>query len=198
MKSPYIQQDRFAEQSVAHLYEAIRGGDEYAFAHYYETSLDRLVALVTRITNDSEEARNIAQDTFVKLWQQREHIDPKQSLDGFVSRMAWNAALDFLKRKHAHARFHDEQLHTQNNEAISGEDRLVVIETARRIKQVVENMPPQRRRVFELSREEHLTYDQIAERLNISYNAVLFHMKAALKDVRVVLSVLGFIILRFR
>jgi RNA polymerase sigma-70 factor (ECF subfamily) len=183
------------EQSANSLYEAIRQGDEYAFARYYESSLDRLIILVTRITNDSEEARNICQDTFIKLWQQREQIDSNQSLDGFVSRMAWNAALDYLKHKHTQAKYHNEQLHTQSEEDTSGEDRFVASETAQRINQVLNGMPAVRRQVFEMSRVEHLTYNQIAERLNISYNTVLFHMKAALKDVRIVLSLTIFCLL---
>lgn len=184
--------DRSAEQPTTKLYEAIREGDQYAFSRYYETSLDRLVTLVTRITKDSEEARNIAQDTFIKLWQQRGQIDPAQSLDGFVSTVAWNAALDFLKRKQAHARFHDEQMYTQSAEDISGEEELIATETGRRIENIVHNMPPQRRRVFEMSRVEHLTYNQIAERMMISHGTVHRHMKLALQELRYFLSLLLF------
>jgi RNA polymerase sigma-70 factor (ECF subfamily) len=181
--------------SASELYEAIRTGDEYAFAQYYKISIDRLVVLVTRIINDSEEAINIVQDTFIKLWQQRDQIDPKQSLDGFVSKMAWNAALDFLRHKQAWAKFHDEQLHTQSIQESSSEESFVAEETARRIESIVNNMPPMRRQVFEMSRVDNLTYNQIAEKLHISYNTVLFHMKEALKDVRVVMSLLAFIML---
>ncbi len=186
--------DRSAEQPTTKLYEAIREGDQYAFSRYYETSLDRLVTLVTRITKDSEEARNIAQDTFIKLWQQRGQIDPAQSLDGFVSTVAWNAALDFLKRKQAHAKFHHEQMFTQSAEDISGEEELIATETGRRIENIVHNMPPQRRRVFEMSRVEHLTYNQIAERMMISHGTVHRHMKLALQELRYILSVLLFLL----
>ncbi len=179
-----------AEQPATQFYEAIRQGDQHAFSRYYETSLDRLVTLVTRITKDSEEARNIAQDTFIKLWQQRGQIDPAQSLDGFVSTVAWNAALDFLKRKQAHARFQNEQAHTQRMEDISAEQSLIAWEMAQRIREVIGNMPPQRRRVFELSREENLTYKQIAEKMGLTYNTVMNHMKLVLQEIRAVSSLI--------
>jgi RNA polymerase sigma-70 factor (ECF subfamily) len=185
------------EEYRENLSQAIRAGDENAFARYYMASIERLVVLVARIIKDSEEARNIVQDTFIKLWLQREQIDSEQSLDAFVSRIAWNAALDFLRHKQTLEKFHDEQLHTQSTEETSGEDRFIATETARRIEQIVVNMPAMRRKVFELSRMEHLTYNQIAERLHISYNTVLFHMKEALKDVRVVMSILAFIALMY-
>lgn len=179
-----------AQRSNAKLFEAIRQGDEHAFSRYYEASLDRLVTLVSRITKDGEEARNIAQDTFIKLWQQREQIDPAQSLDGFVSRMAWNAALDFLKRKQSHARYHNEQVHTQNAEDISGEDLLLAEETAMRIAHIIDSMPPRRREVFELSREKNLTYNQIATRTGMAYNTVMNHMKLELQELRCALSLI--------
>ncbi len=172
------------------LYEAIREGSEYAFSRYYEGSLDRLVTLIGRITKDGEEAKNIAQDTFIKLWQQRRQIDPAQSLDGFVSTVAWNAALNFLKRKRTHVKYHNEQMHTQSAEDISGEERLIATETAHRIELIIRKMPPQRRRVFELSRGENLTYNQIADKMGLSYNTVMNHMKLALHEIRAVLSLI--------
>ncbi len=181
---------RSSGPATIELYESIRKGDQYAFARYYESSLDRLVTLVSRIIKDEEEAKNIAQDTFIKLWQHRDHIDPSQSLDGFVSRLAWNAALNYLRRKQTHARYHLEQLHTQSLDSISADEDLVATETARRIEAVIANMPPQRRRVFEMSRIENLTYNQIADKLGLTYNTVMNHMKLALQEIRTALSLI--------
>ncbi|MDR2894142.1 MAG: RNA polymerase sigma-70 factor [Alistipes sp.] len=175
--------------------EAIRDGDEAAFSRYYESSFDRLVTLVRRAVGDEEEARNIAQNTLIKLWQQRQRIDPAQSLDGFVSTMAWNASLDFLKKKRVRARYHDEQLYLQNGEDPAADATLLVRETARRIENAVSAMPPQRRMVWELSRNENLTYNEIADRMDISYNAVRNYIAAALKHIRSSLSTILLIFL---
>ncbi len=180
----YNKIDRSAEQPTTQLYEAIREGDQYAFSRYYETSLDRLVTLVTRITKDSEEARNIAQDTLIKLWEQREQIDPTQSVDGFVSRTAWNSALNYLKRQRVHNRYCNEQLLVSNEEDLCADEKLVTRETAQRIESVICNLPPQRRKVFELSRNDGLSRNEIADRLDISPSTVKNHLTLALDEIR--------------
>ncbi|MDR2938674.1 MAG: RNA polymerase sigma-70 factor [Prevotellaceae bacterium] len=172
------------------LFDAIRGGDSSAFSHYYNNSFDRLVTLTKRITKDEEEARNIAQDTLTKLWEQRESIDPTQSLDGFVATMAWNSSLNYLKKQRVHSKYHSEQLYLLNEEDASCDERLVARETAHRIQKVINEMSPQRRKVYELSRDENLTYNQIAERLGISYNAVRNYMSTTLDYLRSTLVII--------
>jgi RNA polymerase sigma-70 factor (ECF subfamily) len=177
------------------LFDAIRGGDEAAFARYYNDSFNRLVFRVQRIVNDTEEARNIAQDTFVKLWRQRERIDPRQSPDGFISTIATNAALDFLKGRRVRARHRDESLYLNDDRDASPDAAMQAMETERRIEEAIRRMPAQRRRVFELSRKEGLSYNQIAGRLNISYHTVKEHIQAALKDLHaIVASLIPFIL----
>jgi RNA polymerase sigma-70 factor (ECF subfamily) len=173
---------------TATLFEAIRDGDDDAFARYYLTSFDRLVTLIRRTVKDNEEAKNIAQDTLVKLWEQRERIDPTQSLDSFVSKMAWNTGLNFLKKQQVHVRYHNEQLYLRDKEDLGADERFVARQTAECIEAAVRRMPPQRRRVYELSRNENLTYDQIAKRMNLSRNVVRNYMAAALEHLRSALS----------
>lgn len=167
---------------------AIRNGDEDAFAFYYKDRIDYFVGRVEKITRDSEVAWNIVQDTFIKLWLGREQIDPQRSLDGFVLTMAVNSALNARKRKLTHARYHQEQLFLQNGEDHSADATLISSETELLVRAVIQSMPPQRRKIFELSREGDMTYNEIAQRLNLSYGTVHKQMKLALQDLRDVLS----------
>ncbi len=172
------------------LYEAIRNGNEVAFSRYYESTTPWLVPFIRRITKDVEEAWNIAQDTFAKLWLQHEQINPAKSLDGFVSKMATNAALNLIKRKQYHYEYSGEQMFVQNAEDHAADSPILVSEMEARIERVIQSMPPQRRMVFELSREHNLTYDEIAERMNLSYSTVRNHMVLALSTLRSLISIL--------
>lgn len=172
------------------LYEAIKAGDTMAFAKYYESSVNRLVHLVQRITKCEEEAKNIAHDTFARLWQQHESIDPAQSLDGFISTVATRLALDYLRRKHVAARYRDEALFTQSIEEVATDERMLANEMRSGVERVIAGMPEQRRKVYTLSREEGLSYSEIAERLGISPGTVHSHMKVALREIRDVLGVI--------
>ena len=175
---------------------AIRRGNEAAFRRYYERTLLYLVAKIQKLTGDRDEAWDIAQDTFVKLWESREWINPARSLDGFVVAMATNAAHDAWKKKQTAARWLDEQTATLTEDAaLAADARILRREAQREIDAIVEAMPPQRRTVYRMSREEGLTYNEIAERLNISPATVNRHMSIALKELRDFISVLAAIII---
>ncbi len=181
----------YKERSTASLFDAIRNGNEVSFAQYYEASIDNLVYHIYAVTQDLEEARNIAHDTFIKLWQQREEIE---KFDGFLFTTATNAALDTRKKKRVQTKYNNEQLFVQDVADHSADARIVAFETESRIIEVIRNMPPQRRKVFELSREKGLTYNEIAEDMNLSYNTVRNYMASALEEIRSVLLMLLIII----
>ncbi len=180
------------------LYESIRNGDEVAFSRYYEVTTPWLVPLIRRITKDVEEAWNIAQDTFAKLWQQREQIDPSRSLDGFVSKMANNAALNLMKRKQYHHEYSGEQIFLQNIEDMPADAPILASEMWLLIEHAIRSMPPQRRAVYELSREKNMSYNEIAERMNISAETVKMHVKLALKGIRDAIPVFFLILIVIR
>ena len=179
----------------AGLSRAIRNGDEASFVAYYDAHILYIASVAQKITSDRHEAWDIAQDTFTKLWQQREAIDPEKSLDAFVARMAVNAALNARARKQTHQRYHAEQMNLQYGGGQSADADLIAREVQQKIDTIVGNMPPQRRLVFTLSREENLTYNEIAQRMGLSPGTVHRHMSIALKELRNLTSALAFIII---
>ena len=68
------------------------------------------------------------------------------------------------------------------------DEGLITAETSLLLEEVIRNMPDQRRRVFELSRKEGLSYNEIAREMGISLNTVRTHMTFALKELRAALS----------
>ncbi len=163
------------------LYEAIRNGDEAAFAEYYEGVQGSLIHFITRLTGDKAEAVNIAHDAFIKLWENREQID---RFNGFVYTAATNTSLNMLKRRQVHAKYVSEQMFTKDGETASADQPIIYDELLTSIENIIEKMPPQRRRIFKMSRDESMTYQEIADRLHISYNTVKDHMQSALRELR--------------
>jgi RNA polymerase sigma-70 factor (ECF subfamily) len=176
-------------------YAAIRGGDEAAFRRFYEERLVYLVGKIQKLTNDRDEAWDIVQDTFVRLWEERERIDPDKPLDGFVAAMATHAAYDAHRKKQIHARYHREQQFVQTEEDHHADAKMIERETRRKIDAIIEAMPPQRRTVYRLSREENLSYREIADRLGITPGTVHRHMSIALEELRSMLSVLSLFVI---
>ena len=170
---------------------AIRDGDETAFVSFYEDRILHVTGSVEKITGNRDEAWDIAQDTFAKLWQQRSNIDPEKSLDALVKAMATNTAINTVKHRKTHARYHREQLFLQNDEDHSADTRMLSHELQRKVDLIISQMPPRQREVFLLSREKDMTYNQIAEQLGISPLTVRTHISTALHELRSLLSALA-------
>ena len=176
------------KESQFALIVAIRNGDESAFAEHYTGFVDPLVNFLKKFLGDTEEAKEVAQDVFVKLWEYRDRIDPNKPLGGLMFTFAKNMALNALKKRHTHSKYYGEQLSSQTEVGLATDEYVISRETELLIRQVVAHMPPQRRKVFMLSRDEGLSHGEIAERMNISTDTVKSHIRLALKSVREIVT----------
>ena len=172
------------------LIAAIKSGDTEAFANFYLGYSNSLIIFLTKILGNEEDAKETAQDAFAVLWEKRESLNLHTSLKGFICGMARNMAMDNLKAKFNRLESDSDYVSaiSQSGEYVAEE--IVKRETELLIEFALMNMPPQRRKVYQLSREEGMTYQQIADTLNLSYNTVMNHMKLALRDIRAALSVM--------
>ncbi len=177
-----------AEQASKDFIAAIRDGDEQAFSAFYMGYADSLIQFLTRITGNADDAEEVTQEAFATLWEKRELLDPHTSLYGFVYGMARNMAFRMLRAKTAENKKAEEQSYDVNEFAGLADEGLITAETSLLLEEVIRNMPDQRRRVFELSRKEGLSYNEIAREMGISLNTVRTHMSLALKELRAALS----------
>jgi RNA polymerase sigma-70 factor (ECF subfamily) len=160
--------------------DGILQGDEAAFAEYYAGVRGSLIAYLTRIVGDRDEAVNLAHDALVKLWEEREQI--KRLTGGFVYTIASRDSIDLLRRRDIHKRYVKEQMFVQDDESPSADQHSMYEELARQYETIISNMPPQRRKVFEMSRHDGMTFKEIAENLDISQTTVKEHIQKAMKD----------------
>lgn len=178
-----------ATSNPQELIAAIRSGDAEAFSNFYCGYVDSLVGFLTKIIRNEEDAKEITQDTFALLWENREKLDPHTSLKGFVGGIARNLALRMLRDRCKGIDV--ENMHLFQSEfADMADDNIISEEAAIILSSALRNMPAQRWRVFEMSREEGLTYNEIAAKLNISYNTVVKHIALAKEEIRPILSVI--------
>ena len=169
------------------LIAAIRGGDADAFANYYLGYSHSLTKLLVNLLNNEDDANEIVQETFARLWEKRKTFDPHTSLNGFVAGTARHLAMDFLREKQKGIEVTN--LHFMRSEyADLADDGMLAEELTLLVEAALAIMPPQRRKVFEMSRKEGLTHNEIAKQLGLSYSTVKNHIFCALKDIR---SILG-------
>ncbi len=177
-----------AEQASKDFIAAIKSGDERAFSSFYMGYADSLIHFLTRITGNFDDAKEVTQEAFATLWEKRATLDPHTSLYGFVYGMARNMAFRMLRNKTSESKKADERTYDVNEFAGLADEGLITAETSLLLEEVIRNMPDQRRRVFELSRKEGLSYNEIAREMGISLNTVRTHMTFALKELRAALA----------
>ena len=130
---------------------------------------------------DVDTAEDLAQDTFVKLWENRKKIDSR-TVKPFLYTIAGNLAINFLKRRQLQYRFLSEG--GENFTRFSPEKELILKEYGDKVMSVIAELPEGSREVFLMNRLEDLKYKEISERLGISVKAVEKRMSKALQIIR--------------
>lgn len=157
--------------------------NEKAFEHFFKENYAMYCRFAQGFTNDPDDAEEMVQNTFVKLWESRKSLVIGTQPKAYLFTMIRNACLNQLKHISVREEYkkHNEQEIKSETEESSGED----LNLQDKIQSAIQKMPPQRRKIFEMSRFEGLKYREIAEHLNISIKTVENHMGSAMKDMRV-------------
>lgn len=173
------------EQSDQDLLLLISQDDEEAFKCLFRRYRAKLFAYIFKVTKSRETAEEIVMDVFIKLWQSREILMEVENFPSFIFMIARNKSYDFL-RMVAKDQVLKELIHGEiEAESDSRSDEKVILdELQNKLDSAVELLSPQRKSVFRLSREQHMTHDQIAAHLNISKGTVKNHMIDSLRFIR--------------
>lgn len=171
----------FHTKPDSELVAAVREGDTAAFDELYLRWYPQVKRFLQALLQDPHLANDLAQSIFMKIWLFRNRLQPSLSLKNYLFVMARNAALDVFKSKRL--------LITDVTEVDKvGDDtanmRAEFNETMSQLRRVVDDMPPQRKEVFKMSREQNMSNDQIASVLGLSVRTVEKHLQLALRDIR--------------
>lgn len=171
----------YNEQSVI---LRLQKGDSDAFRELYNQYHQPLYHYVLRFVKSPALAEDVLQDVFLKIWEIRSRIDPELSFKAYLYRISRNSVFKLLKKIAV-----DENLRTQVlrqfSQSVADADLKVLWQQYEALLQAAINrLPPQRRKVFKLCREEGKSYEQVAEELGISRNTVKEHMVLAMKLIR--------------
>lgn len=138
---------------------------------------------VYRIVPDKNLAEDLVQDVFFELWKKRENLVIKSSVKAYLKRAAVNKTLNYLRDQKATTDVEPSMpfLESKQTTAIQ---QLEGDEMSKHISDTIEKLPLRCRQVFLLSRFEAMSYQQIAEKLDISVKTVENQISKALKNLR--------------
>ena len=155
-------------------------GDTRAFESLFLAWQPRLVCFLEGFVKDEEAARDMAQDIFYTIWEQREKFAEVQSFGAYLFRMARNTIYNY----HDHRQVRDRFETAAARRTAPGSN-----ETEETIGLAVSRMPPQRGLIYRLSREKNLSSEEIAQMLRINKRTVENHLSLALNDIRKVVKI---------
>lgn len=162
--------------------EALREGDPKAFEVVFLTYFGKIQEFIFGYIRSEEEAEELAEELFVTLWMKRRSIDTSKSFNAWMHTIARNAALNFLKRKYTY----DALLSDTSFSELSAtaEDEWIAKELEQQIDRLIDQMPVQRKQIYKLSRNEGLSNEEIAVRLQTTKRNVESQLSLALKEIR--------------
>lgn len=162
----------------------IAEGDEAAFNVIFERYRDKLYHYMLKITKLPEISEEIVMDVFMKLWFGRELLSNIRQLEGFLHKVAYYKAIDFLRVTSRQSRLQEAYAKRMEKEPEKRADELMIDEEMRQLLyNAIKQLPPKRKLIYKLSREKGLTHDQIAEALHLSRNTVKNNIVSANKSI---------------
>ena len=168
--------------------ERIRTGDEPAFEALFRAYVEPLCSFAYSYVQSESVAEEIVQDLFARLWERRALLETPRNVQAYLYGSTRNRALNYLRDRHVetafgrHAqRFGDARLAAMR---VPPEDELHANALAKAVERAVAELPPRCREVFVLTRDQHLSYAEVARVLNISPKTVEIHVGRALSLLR--------------
>jgi RNA polymerase sigma-70 factor (ECF subfamily) len=189
-----LQVDRYTE-ILSQVKPALTGVED-TFKQYFEEYFEKLYHYAFTIVRDNDEAKDIVQTAFVKLWEKRNEVNLFASAKSYLYTSVYHLSLNSIRNNRTRAQHRHKLISTNSGiDANEAEER----ETRKRIQLAIDTLPEKCKEVFFKSRMEGKKYASIADELNISVKTVEAQIGKALKilreqlaDLIVVLSIILF------
>lgn len=164
------------------LVQTIRGGDAQAFEQLVRRKTPKVYALCYRIIGNAEDAKDISQLVFIKLWENLEKYDPRYAFDTWLYRIVTNVAIDFMRNRQSRENAVNSNLRLVKTSA-DAEQGVVV--QRKEIESVFNDLSsvlsPQQKAIFVMREMEDLSSVEIARILGCRESTVRNHLFNARK-----------------
>ena len=164
------------------LVETIRGGDPDAFEVLVRRKTSKVYSLCYRIIGNSEDAKDISQLVFIKLWENLEKYDPQYAFDTWLYRMVTNVAIDFMRNKQSRENAVNSNLRLVKTSTDADQGTIVQRKEVESVfNTVAQVLSPKQKTIFVMNQMEDLSSSEIAKVLGCRESTVRNHLFNARK-----------------
>lgn len=157
---------------------------ELVFSELFRQHEHRLYTLALKLTKSDQLAKDIIQEVFLKLWDQRNQLSSILNIEAWLYRVTENKIIDFLRKASADNRL-KEKIWNQLQQIVNeSEQYLAAKEYNQIIQKAIDLLPPQRKLIYQLNKENGMNYREIADKLHLSKHTVKNQLSTAIQSVR--------------
>jgi RNA polymerase sigma factor (sigma-70 family) len=139
--------------------------------------------LIRRMVFDHEDANDVVQETFVKVWQNLHNFREESKLFTWIYRIASNEALAFLNRRKARAHVPYEHFANDHGKNLQDDNYFKGDEIQQKLQLAIQKLPPQQRLIFNMRYYDELKYEEMSRILKLSEGALKASYHHAVKKI---------------
>jgi RNA polymerase sigma-70 factor, ECF subfamily len=173
-----------AVDRIDHLFQRVRNDDYTAFEIIFKNSYRSLCSYSNQLVISPELAEEIVDDVFCSLWNNRKKINITSSFQSYLVISIRNRSLDCLRKQKGEKKYVLEKAERVQCKQSIASEKMIYEELCHQIDRAIQDLPEQCRLIFQMSREQELSYKEIAGMLNISIKTVDTQIGRALKFIR--------------
>ena len=173
-----------SENQDMELVALLKDGSHKAFDKLYSLYKDKLIHYLKQFLNDKTEAEDIVHDVFMQLWETRCSLNITSSFSGYLYTSAKNRIISLFRQHDVHSRFAQHILMNVTDSTNETEDLIIDNDYTALLNELIDSLPPKQKEIFRLNRIEGLTYEEIADMLQISVENVRNQISIASKKIK--------------
>jgi RNA polymerase sigma-70 factor (ECF subfamily) len=174
------------------LTSGIRNDDFGSFELLYNRYKSRIYYFSLKYLKDHEDAEDLVQIVFISVWEHRKSLDDSLSIKSYIYKSAINVIYNRMKRKVLLKRFVENELQKAEQFSDQTYDKIFYDDLEKSIEFIVKDLPSKQKLIFNLSRFDGLSHEEISRKLHLSVRTVENQIYRAIKRIKYVISMDAF------
>lgn len=162
----------------------LKSGDRSAFEQIYKLYSIRIYWNILKMVKSEDDAKELLQDVFLKVWEKRQLLDPEQSFRSYLFQISKFTVYNFIRKNNLDKKLKD-YLSQENSELYTHVEEMISYKQSDAfIREAIEQLPPQRKHIYKLCKIEGKSYEEVSKMLGISTSTISDHIVKATKFIK--------------